>query len=65
MVGSGDRERRWMLADRENECIVYSKTSTLRLCHIQVVALSVRCGVSKEEIVWRISTGVDDGKCEC
>lgn len=52
------------MTDGEDEGIVDSKTRALGLCDVEIMTLGVGCGVPREELVWGVHAGVDDGKGE-
>lgn len=53
-----------MLANTEHERVVEGKIGTLRLCHIEVVPLSMRCRMKCQERVWRITARMYHGQAK-
>ena len=56
--------KRRVLADGEDEGVVEREALALRLHDVDVVALGVRGGVARDELVGRVLARVDDGKRE-
>ncbi len=54
-----------MLADGEDECVVYGKTVALGLGDVEVVALGMGRRMASHEIVRWVFARVDYGKGEC
>ena len=53
-----------MLPDSEDEGVVDSESSTLRLRDVEIVALGMRCRVTEEELVRWVVAAVGDGDGE-
>jgi len=54
-----------MLADREDEGVVYSEALALWLRDIQIISLCMGRWMADQEFVWRVFPCVNDGKGEC